>query len=40
MFTYTRQLPIIARPDVLICGAGLAGIGGGGGGRSGARGQW
>ena len=27
MFTYTKQLPIIARPDVLVCGAGLAGIG-------------
>ncbi len=27
MFTYTRQMPVVARPDVLVCGAGLAGIG-------------
>jgi len=27
MLTYTKQLPIIAAPDVLVCGAGLAGIG-------------
>lgn len=27
MLTYTKQLPIIATPDVLVCGAGLAGIG-------------
>lgn len=27
MFTYSKQIPIIATPDVLVCGAGLAGIG-------------
>jgi hypothetical protein len=27
MFTYSKQIPVIARPDVLVCGAGLAGIG-------------
>ena len=27
MYTYSKQLPIIAQPDVLVCGAGLAGIG-------------
>lgn len=27
MYTYTKTLPVIARPDVLVCGAGLAGIG-------------
>ena len=27
MFTYSKQLPVVARPDVLVCGAGLAGIG-------------
>lgn len=27
MFTYAKQLPIVATPDVLVCGAGLAGIG-------------
>ncbi|MCB0127445.1 MAG: FAD-dependent oxidoreductase, partial [Caldilineaceae bacterium] len=27
MVTYSKQLPIIATPDVLVCGAGLAGIG-------------
>ena len=27
MLTYTKQLPIIATPDVLVCGGGLAGIG-------------
>src|SRR5690606_6136480 len=27
MFTYAKQIPIIATPDVLVCGAGLAGIG-------------
>lgn len=27
MLTYTKQVPIIATPDVLVCGAGLAGIG-------------
>jgi hypothetical protein len=27
MLTYSKQLPIIATPDVLVCGAGLAGIG-------------
>ena len=27
MLTYSKQVPIIATPDVLVCGAGLAGIG-------------
>lgn len=27
MLTYTKQLPIVATPDVLVCGGGLAGIG-------------
>lgn len=27
MLTYSKQIPIIARPEVLVCGAGLAGIG-------------
>ena len=27
MFTYTKQVPVVSRPDVLVCGAGLAGIG-------------
>ena len=27
MLSYTKQLPITATPDVLVCGAGLAGIG-------------
>lgn len=27
MITYTRQIPVVATPDVLVCGAGLAGIG-------------
>ena len=27
MFTYSRQIPVAAKPDVLVCGAGLAGIG-------------
>ena len=27
MLTYRKQIPIIATPDVLVCGAGLAGIG-------------
>ena len=27
MFTYSRQIPIAATPDVLVCGAGLSGIG-------------
>ena len=27
MLTYTKQLPVIAEPDILVCGAGLAGIG-------------
>jgi hypothetical protein len=27
LFTYSKQIPIIATPDVLVCGAGLAGIG-------------
>ncbi|MBV7334464.1 FAD-dependent oxidoreductase [Chloroflexi bacterium TSY] len=27
MLTYSNQTPIIARPDVLVCGAGLAGLG-------------
>ena len=27
MLTYSKQIPIIATPDVLVCGAGLAGIG-------------
>ncbi len=26
-FTYSRQVRIVAKPDVLVCGAGLAGIG-------------
>lgn len=27
MITYKKQIPLIAEPDVLVCGAGLAGIG-------------
>lgn len=27
MFTYSKEIPIIATPEVLVCGAGLAGIG-------------
>jgi len=27
MFTYSKQIPIVAQPDVLVCGAGLAGLG-------------
>jgi hypothetical protein len=27
MIAYSRTIPIVARPDVLVCGAGLAGIG-------------
>ncbi|NQW16022.1 MAG: FAD-dependent oxidoreductase [Chloroflexi bacterium] len=27
MITYSKQLPVVAEPDVLVCGAGLAGIG-------------
>jgi len=27
MISYTKQIPLIAKPDVLVCGAGLAGIG-------------
>jgi 2-polyprenyl-6-methoxyphenol hydroxylase-like FAD-dependent oxidoreductase len=27
MFSYGKQIPVIAAPDVLVCGAGLAGIG-------------
>jgi len=27
MLTYSKQFPIVATPDVLVCGAGLAGIG-------------
>ena len=27
MITYAREIPVRARPDVLVCGAGLAGIG-------------
>ncbi|MGB5049512.1 MAG: FAD-dependent oxidoreductase [Caldilineaceae bacterium] len=27
MYTYSKTLPVIATPDVLVCGAGLAGIG-------------
>ena len=27
MITYTRQVPVLAEPDVLVCGAGCAGIG-------------
>ena len=27
MFIYTKQVPVVSRPDVLVCGAGLAGIG-------------
>ena len=27
MLTYTKQLPVTATPDILVCGAGLAGIG-------------
>jgi hypothetical protein len=27
MMTYRKQLPVVATPDVLVCGAGLAGIG-------------
>ena len=27
MFTYSKQVPVVSQPDVLVCGAGLAGIG-------------
>lgn len=27
MLSYSKQIPIVAKPDVLVCGAGLAGIG-------------
>ena len=27
MFSYSKQIPVLYRPDVLVCGAGLAGIG-------------
>ncbi len=27
MLTYSKEIPIVAKPDVLVCGAGLAGIG-------------
>lgn len=27
MLNYSKQIPVIAQPDVLVCGAGLAGIG-------------
>ena len=27
MLTYSKELPIVARPEVLVCGAGLAGLG-------------
>ena len=27
MYTYSKQIPIVAAPDVLVCGGGLAGIG-------------
>jgi hypothetical protein len=27
MLTYSKKLPIVARPEVLVCGAGLAGLG-------------
>jgi hypothetical protein len=27
MMTYRKQIPVVAEPDVLVCGAGLAGIG-------------
>lgn len=27
MLTYSKQIPVVATPDVLVCGAGLAGIG-------------
>ena len=27
MFAYSKEIPIVAKPDVLVCGAGLAGIG-------------
>ena len=27
MITYSKKLAVIAEPDVLVCGAGLAGIG-------------
>ncbi len=27
MFTFKKEMPIVARPEVLVCGAGLAGIG-------------
>ena len=26
-FVYTKEIPVTAQPDVLVCGAGLAGIG-------------
>ena len=26
MLVYSKQVPIVATPDVLVCGAGLAGI--------------
>ena len=27
MFTYSKEMPGVARPDVLVCGAGLVGLG-------------
>jgi hypothetical protein len=27
LYTYSKEIPVVARPDVLVCGAGLAGIG-------------
>ena len=27
MFTYRKEMPVVARPDDLVCGAGLAGLG-------------
>ena len=27
MFTFKKEMPVVARPEVLVCGAGLAGIG-------------
>ena len=27
MFTYSKEMSVVARPDVLVCGAGLAGLG-------------
>ena len=33
MFTFKKEMPIVARPEVLVCGAGLAGSGGPGRGQ-------